>query len=298
VIIKAPSLNPLSVATATAQRLYLRETSFYRELAPDLTIATPECFFVGVDDDASFLLVLEDMAPSSPVDQFGGLSLEHTRAGLGELARLHAPTRNDHALHAREWLAGTKQALAPLYASILPDLYQTFLERYADHAPVDVLETVRSFAARLHYFSNFRSPYECVVHGDFRTDNLLFEARGGTTPLAVVDWQTVSTGSPMLDVAYFLATSLTDDDVVTSIDELLAFYGDACAQLGAPLDARVVRKEFARYLLQPVSMLAPAAVLVERTERGDRMFLEMLQRASALCAHFGSIEELDRHAAT
>ncbi len=51
-----------------------------------------------------------------------------------------------------------------------------------------------------------------VTHGDFRTDNLLFDGRGGDVPLATVDWQTVGHGSASLDVAYLLMTSLDDRD--------------------------------------------------------------------------------------
>ena len=298
VVGKGPSGDPTSASTASAQRLYLRETSFYAELAPLIGTPTPTCYLVQRDDADNFLLLLEDMSPSAALDQFDGLTLDYVRRGLSALAQLHAPTRNDGSLHERAWLNGTKLALAPLYQAILPSLYQTFLERYADSASQDVLNLVGSFAQRLGQFSSYTSPYTCVVHGDFRTDNLLFDARGGDVPLAVVDWQTVSTSSPMLDVAYFLVTSLTSEDCIAHCDELLAYYCEESSRLGAPLTLSDIRSEFARYVLQPVSMLAPAAVIVERTERGDRMFLEMLQRASVVAEHVGALEELDRHAAS
>jgi hypothetical protein len=296
VVAKGPSSDPTSAATAAAQRLYLRETSFYKELAPSIGTPTPTCYFVDRDNDDNFLLLLDDLSPAEPIDQFSGLSHDQARVGLTALAELHVPTTNNHELFEREWLGGTKAALAPLYQAILPGLFTTFLERYHD-ADENVLSLVRGFTDRLGLFSSQQSNYPCVVHGDFRTDNLLFGARGGEVPLAVVDWQTVSVSSPLLDVAYFLITSLSPDVVVRDGLELVDFYLDERARLGSPIPQGEARAEVARYALQPVAMLVPAAVIVERTERGDRMFLEMLRRASVVSESWDSLGELDRHAA-
>jgi len=296
VVAKGPSSDPTSATTAAAQHLYLRETSFYRELAPSIGTPTPTCFFVERDNDDNFLLLLDDLSPAEPIDQFSGLSHDQARVGLTALAQLHVPTTNDHRLFERDWLGGTKVALAPLYQAILPGLFATFLDRYHD-ANGDILSLVRGFTQRLGLFSAQQSNYPCVVHGDFRTDNLLFGARGGEVPLAVVDWQTVSVSSPFLDVAYFLITSLSPDVVVRDGLDLLDFYLDERRRLGSPIPQQEARAELARYALQPVAMLVPAAVIVERTERGDRMFLEMLRRASVVCQSWDSLGELDRHAA-
>jgi thiamine kinase-like enzyme len=131
-----------------------------------------------------------------------------------------------------------------------------------------------------------------VQHGDFRTDNLLFGARRGTVPVAVVDWQTVAVGSPLLDVAYFLVTSLDTADFAQHFEYLLDFYLSAMKESGTPLDNDVSRHEFVRYILQPVVMLVSAAVIVERTERGDRMFLTMIERAASAATLCQSVEAL------
>lgn len=296
VIAKAPSSDPTSAATAAAQRLYLRETSFYRELAPRLGTPTPLCYFAEIDDSNHFMIILDDMSPTLAVDQFSGLTLEQTRHGLVALASLHSGTTNDDELFGREWLNGTKAALAPLYQSILPGLFTTFLDRFR-HADADILELVTNFAHRLPHYSAQASPYECVVHGDFRTDNLLFEGRGGEVPLAVVDWQTVSVSSPFLDVAYFLVTSLEPQLLLGAADELLDVYLEERSRLGSPIPRDAARSELARYALQPVAMLVPAAVIVEQTDRGDRMFVEMLRRATVICTAWKSLEELDHYVA-
>ena len=295
-VVKGPSSDPTSAATAAAQRLYLRETSFYRDLAPRLGTPTPQCYFADIDENNHFLLLLDDLSPATAIDQFSGLTLEQAELGLRALADLHVGTVGDSALFGADWLQGTKEALAPLYQAILPGLFTTFLDRFRD-ADAATIELVREFAVRLPHYSTQSSHYECVVHGDFRTDNLLFDGRGGEVPLAVVDWQTVSVSSPFLDVAYFLATSVEPELLLRETDRLLDYYLAVRSSLGAPIPRDVARSELARYALQPVAMLVPAAVIVEQTERGDRMFLEMLRRASIICRAWNSLEELDRYVA-
>ena len=50
-----------------------------------------------------------------------------------------------------------------------------------------------------------------LVHGDYRLDNMLFGEPGADRPLTVVDWQTVTWGPAMTDVAYFLGCALPDE---------------------------------------------------------------------------------------
>jgi len=58
----------------------------------------------------------------------------------------------------------------------------------------------------------------------------------------------------------------------------------------------VARQEFSRYTLQPIVMLVAASVIVEQTERGDEMFLAMIDRAVIAATRWDAINELERHA--
>src|SRR5262249_30228604 len=56
---------------------YAREVRFYRELAPEIGLGTPRCYFAHYDPDAyACCLLLEDLAPAESVDREQGYSLE------------------------------------------------------------------------------------------------------------------------------------------------------------------------------------------------------------------------------
>jgi aminoglycoside/choline kinase family phosphotransferase len=208
VISKSPSADQTSRDTARLQHLYRRETSFYRELRPLIATRTPLPLHVEHHDDDSFLLLLEDLTPSTAVDQFSGLTIEQTAAALHELAGLHGPTAQRADLFAWPWLGGVATDLQPLYDAVLPGLFNQFLERYAEMIDNETRRTVRSLRDQLGGLSSFEPSLRTVVHGDYRSENLIIDGRNGDVPLAVVDWQTVSVSSPMLDVAYLITTSL------------------------------------------------------------------------------------------
>ncbi len=294
VIAKVPSNDEVSRATAALQHLYQREVSFYQHFAPLIATRTPRCYFAERDEHDNFLLLLEDLSSSAVVDQFAGISLGTARAGLAALAGLHGPTHARSELHDAAWLGGVSDELRPLYEAVVPVLFDQFIERYDTRVGTELRATVLALKARLALFSGYATPFPCVTHGDFRTDNLLIDACGGTVPLAVVDWQTVGVGSPLLDVAYFLTTSLTPEDCARHEFELLDYYLAKLHDYGVDVPAEVARREFARYTLQPIVMLVAASVIVEQTERGDEMFLSMIERAIVAATRWDAINELER----
>jgi hypothetical protein len=291
VVSKSPSTDETSRATASAQRLYQRETSFYRELQPHVSICTPKPLAVEYDattDD--FLILLEDLAPARDIDQFTGMHLDDAALALSELAGLHAPTAGNTALFAAPWLGGVNAALQPLYVAVLPALFAQFLERYDDVLKPATRQTVERLGNKLLNFGMVTPAVSTVLHGDYRSENMLFGGRDGEVPLAVVDWQTVMSGSPLLDVAYFLVTSLTGEVRRAHEQELLAHYVREMATRGVTLHDADVRSEYARYTLQPVLMLVGASIMVVRTERGDAMFLTMIDRAVEAVEEWNAFE--------
>ena len=118
-----------------------------------------------------------------------------------------------------------------------------------------------------------------LVHGDYRLDNLLFGTRGAERPLTVVDWQTVGWGGAMADAAYFLGGSLEVELRRELERELFEQYHDALRACGAPaFSLESCFREYRRHAFGGVLMVLVASMIVERTERGDDMFMAMLAR--------------------
>src|SRR6202035_1189744 len=119
------------------------------------------------------------------------------------------------------------------------------------------------------------------VHGDFRLDNMLFGAPGSPRPLTVVDWQTVAWGGAMTDAAYFIGSGLEIDERRAHERELFGEYFDALAGHGVEgIESEDCWSEYRRLTFAGILMAIVASMLVERTERGDEMFMAMLARHS------------------
>jgi hypothetical protein len=127
-----------------------------------------------------------------------------------------------------------------------------------------------------------------LVHGDYRLDNMLFGAVGADRPLTVVDWQTVTWAPAMTDLAYFLGCALPAADRRTHYDALLQAY-HAALGADAPISLADVREGVRRQSFFGVMMAIISSILVERTERGDAMFMTMLQRH---CEHVLDVDAL------
>jgi aminoglycoside/choline kinase family phosphotransferase len=281
-VAKRPSDDPVSLATSKALHLYEREVRFYADVASTVLIRTPECHYAGYDDETGrFLLLLESLTPSAALDQLEGLSLARAELALRELAGLHAPHWGTTSLDATTFVREPDDAATAGVTELLPSLFAMFLDRFGDQLTTPTRAVVEWLAPRLEPYYAGRPGPTTVQHGDFRTDNLLFDGRGGAVPLATVDWQMVTIGTAALDVAYLLTTSLETEDRRSHEVELLDGYHDRLCALGVTDYSRqALAEDYAFHAFQGVTMLVCASIIVERTERGDEMFLTMIERSA------------------
>src|ERR1700704_5296301 len=131
VIGKFPAADPESRRAGSAHLLYLREVSFYRELAHTLAINTPRPFAVEIDPETDdFILILEDLAPFRQVDQLAGCSLEDAGIAIAEAAALHAPRWDDPTLQSLDWRVARPARPSATVRESLPPIIRLFAERY------------------------------------------------------------------------------------------------------------------------------------------------------------------------
>lgn len=283
VVLKVAAADPNSRQTGLALGLYEREVRFYAEIAGALdgesTAPVAPCFHHAYDaETGAFDLLLGDAAPAVVGDEISGASTEQAFLALTQLARVHGPLLGDAGLEDADWL----NREAPVSQALLAGLWAGFADRFGDRiAPEHRLVCERLVEAFDGYLAQEANAPQGLVHGDYRLDNMLFGTEGARRPLTVVDWQTVTRGPALTDVAYFIGCALPDEMRRAHYDALLSAYHEA---LGAtsPLSLEDVRAGVRRQSFFGVMMAIVSSMLVAQTERGDEMFMTMLARH---CAH-------------
>ena len=279
---KFPSENETSLETATAGGLYRNEVGFYRDLQPQVSIRTPECYHAEIDNSGSaFTLLLEDLSAASPGDQIAGCDPHIAQAAVLELAGLHAPTWNKPELRQLNWI---RPAVAPAQTDQNLQLFQQnlpgFLNRFEEALNTETIEIFEKVAAQSSYSKLFSEYSEaCLVHGDYRLDNLLIDT--STTPVSVytVDWQTVTPGNPMLDVALFVGGGLLPEARSLHEEAIVREYHERLSSLGVTdYDWHRCWDDYRLATFTGFMTAVNAAMMTVRTARGDQLFNTMAHR--------------------
>jgi hypothetical protein len=289
VVLKLASEDVTSRATGNGLGIYMREVQFYRQLAPRIGGPTASCHASLIDDEGWFTIVLEDVEDGIQGDQIAGCSIEDARLAMLALAELHAPLYGDPVLGAADWL----NVPSPLTQALVTQLFGGFLGRYGERIAPEHVALCERFLPSIDAWGADERPPLGLVHGDYRLDNMLFAARGRPRALTVVDWQTLSWGPILLDVAYFLGGGLSVERRRAHEEALLRTYHAAMLARGASdLEWEACWEGYRRLSFFGVLMAIAASMLVSRTERGDDMFMTMLARHAQQAIDLDAVELL------
>lgn len=272
---KFSSTDPTSREVATAWSLYTREVRFYRELAEKARIAVPACYGAQMDAAGGFVLLLEDLAPAAPGDQFKGLSNRHAERAVREAARLHAAFWEQGESAEYRWL-DTEAGAQPFYA---PEIFRSTWPGFRDRYEAVLSDTQRqvcdALAEGYDVYNRPRPRPRCITHNDFRPDNMLFDDER----LVVVDWQSVALGTGAVDVAYLIGGGYSPEARRAVESALIDAYLDELGRQGVTGYSRAeFDADYRHFTFAGINVAVGAAMLVQRTERGDQMFLTMLDR--------------------
>lgn len=277
VVLKVAASDPASRQTGLALGLYEREVRFYSDIAPRVGGPVAPCFSSAYDGGSGvFHLLLGDAAPAEVGDEIRGATAEQAMLAITELGHLHAPLLGKAAMADVDWL----NRASPMNQALITQLYAGFVDRYRDDITAPHREVCDRFVASFDaYLEEAPDMVHGLVHGDYRLDNMLFGAPGADRPLTVVDWQTVTWGPATIDVAYFMGCALSDETRRRHYEALLTAYHDALGPNPA-MTLADVRDGVRRQSFFGVMMAIVSSMLVERTDRGDEMFMTMLRRHS------------------
>lgn len=277
--------------------VYERELRIYQQILGEIDLSTPRLYYgdIEVNPDAAsrierirrmerlpiwslrlimwFLirfnkaktfpsvLILEDLSPAESGDQVQGCDLERAGEALEALALLHAATWGDRCPPERHWLLSSAVAPRLFHAGTL-SARRGFLKNYgnllSDHAR-RLYDSTRTEnierTIRLH-----RDVPQCMVHGDFRLDNMFFGSDGRLR--AVIDWQLSSFGPAVSDIAYFICGSIAPEVGEADIDDLLIRYHRALVSAGvADYPLEHLQAHYTDFLLLLLARMASVDLL-------------------------------------
>jgi len=280
---KFPAAGEESRQAGVSLGNYAREVRFYQHLASTALVSTPRCYFTDVDETSGdFVLMMEDLAPAQQGDQLAGVTLDQARRVIVEAARLHASHWGDDSLEDLPWVSGTRASPpSPVTNEAIIAFWREFKDRYGSRLLPKWVKTGDWLSARYTELSQTRDGPRCLTHNDFRPDNMMFASASGGRPITVLDWQSIAYGLGATDVAYFLAGALAPEVRRSHEADLLTLYHDTLVSLGVRGYAMDdLKRQYARGAYQLFSTAFFAAMIVTQTERGDRMFLQMISSAS------------------
>jgi len=278
VIAKLPSADPSARAWAFGTGLYANEHIFYQEIASTVRVQTPQCWFTHYDGAAQrCVLVMEDMARSTPGDQFGECSLDQVALVLDQAVALHAPRWGDPALAG---LLLPPAGYDP--GEVIPRFYaaaiEPCLQRLGHGLSQEVVGLIEQFGATMGRWSLGTDTPRTIIHGDFRPDNFLFATDPDSPSLAVVDWQTVGKGCGPTDVAYFIGGAFGPELRRQVERDLVEGYRQQLNAAGVAYSTEDCWRDFRWGTLHGVVVAMLATMMAAQTERGDRLFTLMLSR--------------------
>ncbi|GGW76793.1 phosphotransferase [Alteromonas halophila] len=187
------------------------EHRFYTHYQPQLTSGSyaPRLLAEDKRGDA-VLLVLDDLQAHGYVTQPSSLSVTQCQPVLHWLAHFHARFLN-------EAFTGLWQQGCYWHLATRQDEWRAMADG-----------PLKSHAAALDDMLQ-QARFKTLLHGDAKLANFCFTADG--TRAAAIDFQYTGSGPGIRDVAYFLGSALSDDDLLTATDTCLDMYFDelACA---------------------------------------------------------------------
>ena len=234
-IAKFPTYGPENRAVADLFRLYETETRFYEQLADKVHLRTPRRYYSArCPNCTDFILLMEDLAPARVGDQVAGCSAEQARLAVHELAKFHAAWWESPRLAELDWVwafnnpVRSAAAVAGYGASWPP-----FKQIWGKKLPAAFLEMGETFATKIPaQLDRLAAPPVTISHGDYRIDNLFFATPEGGAPLSVVDWQVMTLGNGLFDLAYFMSSAVPPADRRAVEMDLLHDYHDILAEGG------------------------------------------------------------------
>jgi thiamine kinase-like enzyme len=288
-------------AAAMAARLELfgREAAFYAELAPELPIRTPRCYFSDFHAKSQRGVILQEDCSGyglrAQTDE-QPTTLAELEAIVDVLARLHGRV-DDPSLLQHDWLLRIEGPILQGFFEMIGDNWPTFLEsQFVDLLPPG-LESQYQRMAEVYtplVLKHWARSGLSLGHLDYRVDNLFID-EGAEDPVIVFDWQTAVLGRPAYDLAYLLGGSYSPEFRRAHERELVELLCEKLARLGRTdhsVDTAWRDYRFGVFYNQWL-LVQGATNLDMSSERGMALARAYVSRFACLFDDYGGVDLID-----
>lgn len=285
-IVKLASHSDQQRFIAGLFKFYEREIRFYDEMLGTAGVRAPRCLLARMHPtEPFFVLVLEEVTGLRQVDQVEGVGLDDALTVVRTLADLHAPFWGSDLTD----LAGTFIPMnVPPMHEIIPAQFGAqwgaVRDGVAGEIPGEVVALCDRFASVCSRVLDDLMGPDTLVHGDFRSDNLLFDSDG----IVVLDFQLAAICNGACDVAYFIGQSVSDDVAATHADALLDAYLTRLAEHGVSYSRDEAMRSYAASLVFFLTIPANLLSTEQLPERSRELGMTMLRRAAAEIVRTGT----------
>lgn len=273
--------DPATRAAINEIGSYQREIGFYQDLVGVSDLSAPLCYYSAIDSTTgASALLLEDLTHLRTVDFATGCNAQEAALVIPRLAQLHASWWGNPRLQTMPWLrcfaqdAEGKQAKFQSWWAVTPQKYTDALPGH--QLPPTFIDLGNRFAQQTaRIFTQLAEPPLTCVHADSHVMNLLFGVQASDPPLKLIDWQATRLGRGMIDVAYFMITSVPIDQRRQTEQALVQHYYEQLSAHGIE-DYSFTQcwTDYRRAAFWPLSVIASVTALLDMTTISRRTLLQ------------------------
>ncbi len=297
-IAKCQSAHAENVFVCQMMGFYVREISFYNELAGSLDIRVPSHYVADMEEGGvPFVLLVEEITDARSIDQIEGATRDDAMKVAETIAALQAPFWNNDRVHALEWLPPMNNDLYKAAEGLAVDNWDAFVENWGDKVDAEVLGWVEQLTPKYGVMLDWwvdASPVT-LAHTDCRAENYLFGGSAGDDVVTVLDFQLVTKHVGTYDIANFLGMSVTIENRRAWQDEVVKHYHDSLLANGVEgYDFEQCMRDYRYCLLQQAWGQVAVANLDPGNDRGRQLLNEFVTRAFAAAGDNNSGELLEQ----
>ena len=214
VVSEFSSGNPEMRQRPNTRISYEREVRFYQNMAKGSLLPIPTCYYADVDAESGWhVILLEDLSPASPVPQGTACSPDQARTAVRHIAQFHAHWWENPILDNLDWMTDASGTPDDELARLHERWWPVFIRAVGDQLPNDVTEIGELLGKERGRIARhlFADRPRTLLHGDYAQGNLMF-GDAAERSFFVIDWQFVTRGRGIWDVANFLLRSLEPAD--------------------------------------------------------------------------------------